>query len=335
MSPPPRPPTSDPPHADYLYPVPSATGTEPDPLDDGGPFTIRQASELLQVPAPTIRSWERRYDLPTSGRSAGGHRRYTGDDLVVLRRMRDEIARGLRPAAAAASAVATADVSQRSLVDDILRAVQRLDRRGILDQLRVTEASVGLAATIDAVILPVMREVGRRWQHGQADPAHEHLATVVMQSWLRDERGTESEVNYGPVVLSCGPNDSHTLGLDAIDALLRDHGVDCRNLGARTPAASLRTAVVQTQAAAAIIVSHLVNTRAPAMVAIRAVAGTVDAVYYAGNAFSAEHSRVDMPGTYLGDSISAAADLVLADLRRTAPGSPEPDPAAYPRGRFT
>jgi hypothetical protein len=61
-------------------------------------LAIKEAGELLHVPAPTLRSWERRYGLPTTARSAGGHRRYTSEALNQLRLMRDEIAIG-RPAA--------------------------------------------------------------------------------------------------------------------------------------------------------------------------------------------------------------------------------------------
>ncbi|MBC7595031.1 MAG: MerR family transcriptional regulator, partial [Kineosporiaceae bacterium] len=62
---------------------------------------IKQVSELLGIPAPTLRSWERRYGVPVTSRSSGGHRRYAEDELNQLRLMRDEIARGKRAADAA------------------------------------------------------------------------------------------------------------------------------------------------------------------------------------------------------------------------------------------
>ena len=53
------------------------------------------------MPAPTLRSWERRYGLPTTPRSVGGHRRYGSVELIQLGLMRDEIAIGRRAADAA------------------------------------------------------------------------------------------------------------------------------------------------------------------------------------------------------------------------------------------
>ena len=64
----------------------------------GDGLQIHQVSDLLGVPAPTLRSWERRYGLPTTDRSSGGHRRYSEEALVQLRLMRDEVARGRRAA---------------------------------------------------------------------------------------------------------------------------------------------------------------------------------------------------------------------------------------------
>ena len=60
------------------------------------PLTIQQASSVLTVPVSTLRSWERRYDVPTTSRTTGGHRRYTKRAIDELRLMRDEIARGKR-----------------------------------------------------------------------------------------------------------------------------------------------------------------------------------------------------------------------------------------------
>ena len=80
-------------------------------------LTIQEASQLLQVPAPTIRSWERRYGIPMAGRSNGGHRRYTPEQMQMLNRMRDEISRG-RPAREAAAFVR----ASQTLPADPLRA---------------------------------------------------------------------------------------------------------------------------------------------------------------------------------------------------------------------
>lgn len=80
--------------------APSRTGGET--ADESPGVRIAEVSRVLGVPMPTLRSWERRYDMPASAREPGKHRRYTPAELHSLRLMRDQIARG-KPAHAAAS----------------------------------------------------------------------------------------------------------------------------------------------------------------------------------------------------------------------------------------
>lgn len=278
-----------------------------------GTLGIREVSALLAVPAPTIRSWERRHAL-SSSRDEHGHRRYTDTDVAVLRRIRDERARGLR----ASEAVATATVPPPLvLCQQLLTATSRLDGEGISAALDRSVTAHGLAATIEEVLLPSMREVGAQWSRGQCDVAQEHLATTAVLAWLA-RRGAEAPtpIHQQPVVLSCGPQDHHTIGLEAFTVLLRHHGLDCRNLGARTPAASLRVAVEQCSAGAVVLVSQLARNRAAAVGALRAVSDTGAALFYAGAAFRTVTSRRELPGHYLGGNLSQAAQHLSSHLRR-------------------
>jgi MerR family transcriptional regulator, light-induced transcriptional regulator len=279
------------------------------------PLGIKAVSELLGVPAPTIRSWERRYALLTADRSVGGHRLYHDHDLVVLRRMRDEVARGR--AAVDAAAIASAGVSGTTdgLRDAVVTQAGRLDGRSIPATLDRARELFGLDRAVDEVVMPAMREIGRLWSVGERDVAHEHAATAAVHTWLARVRlDTPPPSRPGSVVLACGPDDAHTLGLDCLAALLEHRGVDCRLLGARTPAASLVLAVQQAQATAAVVVCYLVRCRPAAVAAIRGVAQTPARIYYAGPAFGHQRTRRGLPGSYLGDGISRAADdLVAAD----------------------
>lgn len=67
-------------------------------------LTVGAAARRLGIAAPTLRSWERRYGLSPSRRSAGGHRRYSQEDLARLLSMLQLVNRGV-PTAAAAEAV--------------------------------------------------------------------------------------------------------------------------------------------------------------------------------------------------------------------------------------
>ena len=74
------------------------SGADPEPLSVGA-----VAARLGVAPA-TLRSWGRRYGLAPAGRTAGGHRRYTGADLARLTHMQHLVGKGMAPAAAARAA---------------------------------------------------------------------------------------------------------------------------------------------------------------------------------------------------------------------------------------
>ena len=65
-----------------------------------GLLTIGDLAERTGVPAPTLRSWEARYDFPRPVRLPGGHRRYVAQDVADVVEVARLRALGLPPAAA-------------------------------------------------------------------------------------------------------------------------------------------------------------------------------------------------------------------------------------------
>jgi DNA-binding transcriptional MerR regulator len=283
----------------------------------GGGLHIQQVSELLGVPAPTLRSWERRYGLPTTQRTSGGHRRYSEGALMQLRLMRDEVARGRRAADAARSVRVLLDPAGpgSARIDELLTASQRMEPAAIRTALDRAHDELGLAVTLDHVLMPAMRQIGAWWETGRCDVAQEHLTTEVARGWLaRMVALAPAPTHERPVLLACGPRDLHTLGLEALAGLLTHRRRGCRVLGARTPERTLVTAAIATEAAAVVVVSHLATQRRPAVEALHAVAAIGCPVFYAGNAFLFPGARRGVPGTWLGDNLATAADMITAAL---------------------
>ena len=292
---------------------PRGDGAAADHPDDEE-LTIQQASQLLNVPAPTIRSWERRYGVPRADRSSGGHRRYARGQLDQLRRMRDLIARGRRAVEAAALVKAGHSTAPGPLIEAFLQAALELAPGGIARTLDTARETLGLDRTVDEVLLPAMREVGEWWHEGRIDVSHEHLATNATQAWLATLHPAGAVRAQAPIILSCGPLDHHTLGLEAIGALLRQSRWDCRMLGARTPADSLARAVAETDAVAVVLVCHVTAGRPAAIAALHAPELRQRHLFYAGGAFESRPARQGVPGHYLGTNIAQARDLITATL---------------------
>ena len=235
--------------------------------------------------------------------------------------MRDEIARGKRAGEAAVSARLLLEPPgpARRLVDMFLDAAQAMDPGRVRACLNEAADQLGLNASVDEVLMPAMRRIGWRWETGRCDVGHEHLATEAVRTWLgRIVAFAPQPRRLEPVLLACGPRDSHTLGIDALTALLTRADRQCRLLGARTPVASLVNATRTVEAAAVVITSHLSIGRRPAIEAIRAATESGVPVFYAGNAFIAAPTRQRLPATYLGDSIRDAARIIEAAIESPA-----------------
>lgn len=287
------------------------TTTEGSP--DGG-LRINEASERLGIPAATMRSWERRYGLPDTLRSIGGHRRYSDEALTDLRLMRDEISRGRGAASAARSVIAMRDRNNPAIdrINRMLDAAVRGDSSDVSAALEQSRLDLGLAITVDHVLMPGMRRLGDWWEEGRCDVAQEMLATAAARSWLaRVVMMAPPPVVETPVILACGPRDLHTVGLDALAALLAEQGCSSRVLGPPTTQERLLSTIESTSADAVVVVSHLATQRRPAVEVLRSVTDAGCAAFYAGNAFAGPSSREGVAGTYLGESLSMAAAMIL------------------------
>ena len=290
------------------------------PLDIAENLTRGAVARALGVPEPSLQSWEWRYQLPTGRIQHGGQRCYTADDVALLTRVRDHLASG-RGAAETATALVVADLtsSPTRAVDRVVAATHRLHTQSILETLQRSRQTHGLVVTLEDVALPALQEIGRQWQGGGADVAHEHLLAGAVHTWITAQHDQAPPARRpGAVVLACGPHEQHTLALEALALLLADQGVECRYLGGQTPVASLVLAARHPSTAAVVVVAYLDRTRAPAVDALRAVADLPVAAFYAGTAFSHPDRRRDVPGTHLGDTLSSAAHRITAALEGAA-----------------
>jgi DICT domain-containing protein len=74
-------------------------------------LSIREVAEQTGVAAGTIRMWEQRYGFPTPQRTESGYRRYSPDDVDMLRRAQAYRDRGLSVSAAVQRAQETGGAS--------------------------------------------------------------------------------------------------------------------------------------------------------------------------------------------------------------------------------
>ncbi|MCA1839376.1 MAG: B12-binding domain-containing protein [Actinomycetota bacterium] len=282
-------------------------------------LSIKAASEMLGVPIPTIRSWQRRYGLADPERSVGGHRRYSMSELKWLAAFRDQIDAGV-PARVAALSFGDTDPRLGSF----LRAAATFDSFAMDRQLESLAKAEGLESAVTDLLMPAMAMIGDLWKSEDLDVAHEHLATQAVRSWMsrRAARAArESGAASGPAaVLAAAPDEHHTIGIEALALLLSIRGWRCRVLGSQTPADSLQRAVQRLAPDATVVSAQLSVNRAGAVRSLRQLSDLGCSAYFGGRAFAAASSRRGVKGTYLGHDLSAAADQIA--LLPVPPGRP-------------
>lgn len=294
-------------------------------VPDGG-VSISAVSLLLGIPVPTIRSWERRYAFPTPSRTHGSHRRYGIEEIGQLRSLRDEIAAG-RSAADAVVEIRTLRSTESrgpaGWTQSLLDAAMRYDAFGIRSIIQEAAVGIGIDRTIESVLLPVLREIGTRWETGRCDVANEHFASQEIRRWISGQLALASAARMTrSAVLACGPKDMHTIGLEGFYVMLTRRGWNCRYLGEVTPTKSLLATIELVQPDAVVLVSQLGTNRLATVGSIRAACEvTPGRVFYGGRAFLSERSRRGVPGIYLGEEMIPAATLVESTVTNRAPGT--------------
>jgi MerR family transcriptional regulator, light-induced transcriptional regulator len=279
---------------------------------------IATVAKLLGIPVPTIRSWERRYQFPAPPRTNGRHRRYGEAELAQLRALRDLVTNGHSTKDAVALVRNTAPVrpDDGSPAEPVVDAALALDSTRLQAELDATTQRLGVEDTIRQAILPAMRELGSRWQTGRCDVSREHLATEAVRNWLaRQAFLAPPPFRPHPIVLACGPKDMHTIALHSFAVILTRRGWPCRVLGAMTPTEALISAVQTLRAIGAVVTAQRSVTRQSAVETIHAVDALPGVhAFYAGNAFGAPSARKNVPGTYLGEDLAQAAQIIETTL---------------------
>jgi methanogenic corrinoid protein MtbC1 len=204
-------------------------------------------------------------------------------------------------------------------IREIVVACADYDPTRVRDELDLTLGATSLGGCVDDVLFPALRQIGSLWQTGQLDLEAERLTSEAIRGWLEVLALRAPEpYDAAPLLLACGPADQHSIGLEALDVLLRHQRQRCRVLGSRTSVRTLTTAMRANQPSAVVIASHLSANRASATQSLRAAAATGAEVYYAGNAFASVRLRRHVPGTHLNSTLQSACDLILEQQRRLA-----------------
>jgi len=279
--------------------------------------------------ADLLRAWEKRYRAVQPGRSEGGHRLYSDEDirrLTLLRRaaggghgigriahmneseLEELIAvdrEAVGPPPAGAVSPLGGDPALDRLLQACLDSVERLDVAGLEGTLSRAALAVGSFSLVRHLLVPLMTTIGDRWESGRLRIVHEHMATSSVRSLLGHLARSQRLGEDAPRMVTATPaGQRHEMGALMVAAAAIPGGWNVAYLGADLPAAEIAAGADQAGArlVALSIVhpasdpalgSELVRLRELLSPGVRIVAGGSAAPSYDGTLRRIGASRLD------------------------------------------
>jgi len=207
----------------------------------------------------TLRVWEKRYGFPAPMRDSSGDRLYSAAQVQQLKMIRRLLDAGMRPGKVVGldsgqlqallvsrqgseypslSKTKLSHEEPVSVLEALLQTIGVHDPQALQYGLIHAQMRMGLALFVTDLVAPLTTAVGEAWAQGRFEVFEEHLYTDVLTGVLRHAIAslTPQPAPQGPkVLLTTLPQESHSLGLLMVEALLVLEGCTCVSLGTQTP----------------------------------------------------------------------------------------------------
>ena len=232
-------------------------------------YPIRAVSRMTGISVDTLRAWERRYEAVRPARNDRG-RLYSDDDVARLQKLGALVKRGHAIGTVAGlddraldglldgEAAHAPEPGVRAGAADLTtlgRALDRYDLDAIESTLNRHAVLLPPRELVFSVILPLLQEVGHRWETGRLRPAQEHLVSSIVRSVLGGLLRASTRPHASPRVVFATPaGERHELGLLSAALLAATAGYGVVYLGQDLPADDIAHAA-STAGARIIVVS--------------------------------------------------------------------------------
>jgi DNA-binding transcriptional MerR regulator/methylmalonyl-CoA mutase cobalamin-binding subunit len=180
-----------------------------------------------------LRVWEKRYGVVSPGRSSGGHRLYSDEDVERLQLLNRVTTAGRRISKVAGLQTvelqeladedadslyvppdpASVSLQSEPYLESSLAAVEAMDPRELESSLMRATIALPAPVLIDEVIGPLLARIGDQWAHGKLSPGKEHLASAVIRRVLESiMNACAPEPNAPGIVVATPAGQLHEFG---------------------------------------------------------------------------------------------------------------------------
>ncbi|MEW6679240.1 MAG: MerR family transcriptional regulator [Pseudomonadota bacterium] len=305
-----------------------------------GLFPIRELVRRTGVNASTLRAWENRHGLLAPTRMPSGHRLYGEGDIRRIQRIQDFLAQGLSLGELAPLlAQASTDSGTQSIhsqaggtsptphsawngyLAETLKALEDFSTER-LDALYSEACAVyPIDIVTDNLLIPMLEQVGERWNRRPSGIAEEHF----FSAWLRNKLGARlhhaGSLGQGPqLILACLPHEHHEIGLLMFALLALQRGYRVIYLGANMPIRQIMHVALHTRAQAVVLASRGTENRPELLADIEWLSQAADTPVFVGGHFAEQfHQRLEQIGAIpMGDNMGLGVRLLEIRLREWA-----------------
>jgi len=229
-------------------------------------FPIRELVQKTGVNASTLRAWENRHGLLMPLRTESGHRLYSLKDVQRVRRVQELLVQGMSlteiaPVLDAASEAGIDVPVSRDLgpawqgyLSETLSALESFSTDRLDGLYNEACALYPIDIVTEKLMLPVLEQLGLRWDKRPGGIAEEHF----FSAWLRNKLGARLHHAAGlargrQLILCCLPGEQHEVSLLLTALGVLQLGYRVIYLGVDMPLAQLLPVCRQTHAAGIIL----------------------------------------------------------------------------------
>lgn len=288
-------------------------------------YRIGTVARLTGLSTHAIRVWERRYRAVDPGRSVGGNRLYSDEDVTRLRLMKRLIDQGH-----AISQIANLDEGSlrrllpqwdeaplsgdlEALQREFLEAIEAFDVVGAERMLSRWALGLQPRELVTGLVGSVLEEIGQRWQAGTLRVSQEHAASALLRNLLGTLMRMYVQDGNAPMAVAVTlPGERHEFGALMAALLAATHGWRVLYLGPDLPIGEILHAA-RTSGAGLLLLSVVNDPSAAQRDAARAlIAGVGDQVTVVAGGRAAAAFGGALAGAVVAlDLVDAEAHLQL------------------------
>jgi len=294
-------------------------------------YPIRTVSTLTGVKAVTLRAWERRYGLIRPVRTEGGHRLYTRSDIDTVLQIVGLLWKGIAVSKVHGALGSTETPSARQpqaaqwavYRKRMIAAIAQFDEDRLEDLYNECLALHPTNIVTRLLLLPLLDELGRRWESGAGGVAEEHFFGVYLRNKLGARFHHRVRAALGPrIVAACLPGEQHEIGLLLFALEAQENGLRVVLLGADMPLKEIQYAAQRSKAAAVVLSGSIEPDAALFATELPQLAAPGLPVFVGGLTSVRRRDEIMSSGAHpLGTDIAAALKQIGKTLKISLPAA--------------